>query len=162
MGWASLPSVLRGWKQHYEAKLTWCNFSWSLKADLFDSMKSNGMRDTWWSQDWNIATLWQTYISTPVHTPAKMSFLSLPGHLDMPRPWFSALFFCRTYCKFSCQGFLRDTFLFLLKNWNALLLSSLFCSPRHFLSSFFSFHPSQQEYRLYQKNKFKNHLAPYI
>lgn len=102
------------------------------------------------------------HISIPVHTPAKISFLPLSGHLDMPLPWFSALVFCRTYCKFSCQGFLRDPFLFLLKNWNALLLSSLFCSPHPCHSSFFSFHPSQQVYRLYQKKKFKNHLAPYI
>lgn len=44
------------------------------------------------------------HISIPVHTPAKISFLPLSGHLDMPLPWFSALVFCRTYCKFSCQG----------------------------------------------------------
>lgn len=112
--------------------MTWGNFSWSQGRFIW----LNGNEERWICDDHRTGILQpcDKHISTPVHTPAKISFLLLPGHLDMPLPWFSALFFCRAYCKFSCQGFLRDPFLFLLKNWNALLLSSLFCSPHHCLS----------------------------
>lgn len=148
---ASLPSVQRDWKQHYEAQMTRWSFSWSQNRFIwFNGNKWNqGYMMIIGQEDCNTVS---NIFSIPFHTQIIQTYLS---------PAFSTLFFCSSYYAFSYEVFLRDTFLFLGHNWEALLSSSFFCFSHHSLCSFSSSYQLPKSILTASEKNIEN-LAPII